>query len=70
MDIFYNQEENDDASLAAEPSAAFSTAYTLDSLHCHVSSDLSDAYMTLEQFGELFHQKFDSCYEDLQRKGK
>ena len=27
-------------------------------------TDLSVEFMTLEQFGELFHQKLDACYAD------
>ena len=27
---------------------------------------LPDGYMSLEQFGELFHQKLNACYENVQ----
>ncbi|MBQ6156394.1 MAG: hypothetical protein IJK22_07305 [Bacteroidales bacterium] len=27
---------------------------------------LPDGYMSLEQFGEIFHQKLNACYENVQ----
>lgn len=27
---------------------------------------LPDGYMSLEQFGDIFHQKLDACYENIQ----
>lgn len=27
---------------------------------------LPDGYMSLEQFGEIFHQKLNACYENIQ----
>ena len=29
---------------------------------------IPDGYMSLEQFGEIFHQKLDASYENLQNK--
>ena len=26
---------------------------------------LPDGYMSLDQFGEIFHQKLDACYENI-----
>ena len=30
------------------------------------SSEIPEGYLTLSQFGELFHQKLDECYAELQ----
>ena len=30
------------------------------------SRDIPEGYMTLEEFGELFHKKLDDCYAKLQ----
>jgi hypothetical protein len=29
-------------------------------------ADIPDGYISLEQFGEIFHQKLDASYENLQ----
>ncbi len=68
MDTYDNQKENEGSTVVAEPSAAFGTAILSTPLHVQSPSEMSDGYMTLEQFGELFHQKLDACYADLQSK--
>ena len=40
------------------------------SLHHPVAPNASAfpiGYMSLEQFGEIFHQKLDTCYENIHR---
>ena len=68
MKTYDSQEEKDKTTIAAEPVAAYGVV-NQSSLTCPVSNpDGDDGYMTLEQFGDLFHQKLDACYASLQGK--
>ena len=52
--------------MASEPPATYGN---MEQAHCFQGSSLQDiplGYMTLERFGELFHQKLDACYAELQ----
>ena len=65
MTTYDSQEEKDDVSKAEDPALTYGIANP-SSLTNHKSlSDADKGYMTLEQFGELFHQKLDACYASL-----
>ncbi len=72
MKTYDSQEEKEKASVAAEPVAAYDIVNP-SSLTYPISvpdGDEDDEYMTLEQFGDLFHQKLDACYASLQGQDK
>ena len=68
MDTCDKPKENDKPTIASESTAIYGTADPTISPGFHPSPAMDDGYMTLEQFGELFHQKLDGCYANLQGK--
>lgn len=62
MSKYDNQKKNNESLEAAEPSMPYSPSIPSNSIHFQPLSELPDGYMTLEQFGEVFHQRLDCCY--------
>lgn len=61
----YEDNEERAASMASEPQVAFGNTQPVMPLHFGISDNIPNGYMSLEQFGELFHQKLDACYAHL-----
>ncbi len=61
----YEDTENS-VSMAAEPQIEYSPVQTIPIPTPNPYNDLPEGYVTLRRFGELFHQKLDACYADLQ----
>ncbi len=57
-----NEEEK---SIASEPQMAYGNISQAIPLQYNSPQNIPDGYMSLEQFGELFHQKLDDCYAHL-----
>lgn len=69
MKEFDTQEETA-SSMASEPLVAYGeTRHTMSMPHGS-SIDIPAGYMSLERFGELFHQKLDACYAELHGDSK
>ena len=64
----YDSTEEDTPTMASEPPVAYesTTQFVPRPLH----GEIPEGFMTLERFGELFHQKLDACYERLQGDSK
>ena len=65
----YENIENE-TSMAAEPQMAYGSVQSMPSIHAKSYNELPEGYITLDQFGELFHQKLDACYADIQSNCK
>lgn len=65
MTIPYDSIEKDVPTIASEPQASFGTAQSLTTPRPY-ADETPEGYMTLEQFGSLFHQKLDTFYARLQ----
>ena len=65
MKTYDSQEEKEEASVAAEPVAAYDIVNPSSLTYPISVPDGDDGFMTLEQFGDLFHQKLDACYASL-----
>ena len=50
----------------SEPEAVYGIAQQSDIMQIVNGRDVPEGYMTLEEFGELFHKKLDDCYAKLQ----
>lgn len=61
----YDDNEEKPASIASEPQIAYGPTQPVMPMHLGVSNNIPKGYMSLEQFGELFHQKLDDCYAHL-----
>lgn len=62
----YDTQEDKKTAIASEPAVTYGN---LEQAHYFQGSSRQDiplGYMTLERFGELFHQKLDACYAELQ----
>ena len=64
MESYKNNEEKP-ASIASEPQVAYGNTEPVTPVQHVTSSNAPQGYMSLEQFGELFHQKLDECYAHL-----
>ena len=62
----YNDEEEKSSSIASEPQLAYGSVTQTTPLPKCSTQEVPKGYMTLEHFGELFHQKLDDCYAHLQ----
>lgn len=69
MKPYENNEENK-VTMAAEPQVAYGSVQPAPPLHFKSYNELPEGYMTLDRFGELFHQKLDACYAELQSNSK
>ena len=62
----YDTQEDKKTAIASEPAVTYGN---MEQAHCFQGSSLQDipfGCMTLERFGELFHQKLDAYYAELQ----
>lgn len=50
----------------SEPEAVYGIAQQSKIMPMVNDRDVPEGYMTLEEFGELFHKKLDDCYAKLQ----
>ena len=60
----YDSIEENTANMASEPQVAYGIATQF--VPRPYPDEIPEGYMTLERFGELFHQKLDACYARLQ----
>ena len=61
----YNNEEKKSSSIASEPQLAYGNVTQTSPVPNCSTQGVPEGYMTLEHFGELFHQKLDDCYAHL-----
>ena len=61
----YDNEEEKTSPSASEPQLAYGNVPQANPMPYNYSQDIPDGYMSLEQFGEIFHQKLDDCYAHL-----
>lgn len=64
MTTQYDSIEDNTSTLASEPQVAYGNATQF--VPRSYSDEIPEGFMTLERFGELFHQKLDACYARLQ----
>ena len=64
MAIPYDSIEDSAPTMASEPQVAYGNATQF--IPRPYSNEIPEGCMTLERFGELFHQKLDACYARLQ----
>ena len=64
MTIPYDSIEDNPTSMASEPQVAYENATRFVSQP--YPNEIPEGFVTLERFGELFHQKLDACYARLQ----
>ena len=57
----YDNKEEKSAPIASEPQVAYGNT----EVQYAPPGNIPQGYMSLEQFGELFHQKLDECYAHL-----
>jgi len=58
-----NEKNNNEVS---EPEAVYGVVQQKNPMHLTSKETVPDCYMTLEEFGKLFHKKLDDCYAKLQ----
>ena len=58
----YDKIEEEKASVASESQVAYGNTQPTMPLSYHSMNGIPEGYMSLEHFGELFHQKLDACY--------
>ena len=61
----YDNEEEKSPLMASEPQLAYGSATKCTHIPNLFPQGVPEGYMTLEHFGELFHQKLDDCYAHL-----
>ena len=69
MKPYDKQEENDNKNVVSEPEALYGSVQH-NSIRIVSHNPVPKGYMTLDEFGELFHQKLDDCYAQLQNDNK
>ena len=57
------KEKEPNIATAEEPAVVYNTAQKKTTKT--ENNDIPLGYMSLERFGEIFHQKLDDCYENL-----
>lgn len=62
MMTYDSQEEKDKTTIVAKTIAAYEIVNPSSLTYPISMSEGDDEYMTLEQFGDLFHQKLDALY--------
>lgn len=65
MESYDDKKEEKTASIASEPQVSYGNTQTVIPCQLRSSDKVPKGYMSLEQFGELFHQKLDECYAHL-----
>lgn len=66
----YDDNEETKVSVASEPQVAYGRVQPSIPLPYNAMSSMPKGYMSLERFGELFHQKLDACYAQLRSDSK
>lgn len=66
----YNKHEEKIENKVAEPEALYGSAYSMNTMNFASRKTVPDGYMTLDEFGQLFHKKLDDCYAKLQSADK
>ena len=61
----YDNEEEMLSSSASEPQLAYGNVTQTNPMPFNYSQGIPNGNMSLEQFGEIFHQKLDDCYAHL-----
>ena len=70
MAIPYDSEEEGTTTVASEPQVAYEIAEQFVPLPHNRMNGVPEGCMSLERFGELFHQKLDTCYVRLRSNSK
>ena len=66
----YDNIEDTKTAVASEPQVAYGCAKPSTPLPYQSMDGIPEGYMSLERFGELFHQKLDACYAQLRSDSK
>ena len=66
----YDKQNEENKNNVSEPEALYGTAQQQNPLNFIKTNSIPEGYMTLDEFGELFHQKLEACYEKLQNDNK
>ena len=61
----YDNEEEKSSSNASEPQLAYGNIPQTNPIPLNYPQGVPNGYMSLEQFGEIFHKKLDDCYAHL-----
>ena len=64
MTIPYDTKEENTPNMASEPQVDYGNTTQFNPRP--YSNEIREGFMTLERFGELFHQKLDACYARVQ----
>ena len=59
----YNKQKEIDKNNVSEPEALYGTVQQQNPLNFIKTNSIPEGYMSLDEFGELFHQKLETCYE-------
>ena len=70
MAIPYDSIDESTSTVASEPQVAYENAAQFVPRPLIRMNGIPEGCMTLERFGELFHQKLDACYEGLRSNSK
>ena len=62
----YDTQEDKKVTMASEPPATYRNVEQVHYFQGSSRQDIPFGCMTLERFGELFHQKLDAYYAELQ----
>lgn len=66
----YEEQEKNVTSMAAEPQVAYGESQQIKSMPQDSLQNIPLGFVSLERFGELFHEKLDACYAELQGNSK
>jgi len=66
----YDNIEDTKPTVASEPQVSYGNTQPTMPLSYHTMNGIPEGYMSLERFGELFHQKLDACYAQLRSDSK
>lgn len=70
MEPYEKQKENDSKNMVSEPEALYSNVQRYNPTRIESNNSVPQGYITLDEFGELFHQKLDDCYAHIQNDNK
>ncbi|MBO7528476.1 MAG: hypothetical protein J6T37_01210 [Bacteroidales bacterium] len=66
----YDKQTENDNNKSSEPEALYGNVHRHSPVNLIKTKSIPEGYMTLDEFGELFHQKLEACYEKLQNDNK
>ena len=66
----YDDIEDTKPTVASEPQVAYANTQPSTPLPYQSMDGIPEGYISLERFGELFHQKLDACYAQLRSDSK